>query len=744
MTTPSDAGSLPPMRIAVVLLLAACGSAEQVTPPAPSAGGRSPAVAGRSDSDPEAPVRVVYDLARSVDRAEVHRGSELLADLGGPAGAKYTLGGWMTSIRHAEVDGTSVALTTGSRARLSVPWSGSGDARLVLRVKAFASGPLRLYVRDREIASRDVVAGPFVEVAFDLPSGTLEAGENDVLLRADRLGSVGGRQAGLAIDWIRLGPSTSEGAFATIESADGALRLPAGITASYALEVPRGARLRARVRSGDVAISIARDGEPPIELERTPAIDRDLSELERELVRIDLTASSDAVLDRAAVVVPATRRQPGRAKNAIIYLVDTLRADKLRPFNPETRVRTPGLDRFVETASSFVAAQTQENWTKPSVATLLSSLLPWEHTATGDSSVLPESVEILPEMLGERGFYTGSFIANGYVSDRFGFRQGWDTYRNYIREGRRTPAQYVSSDVIAWLDERPQDRPFFLYVHMIDPHVPYRPPSEFLSMYDPAPYRGPISFEGDPTLLENVKSGRIRLQPRDRERLEALYDGEISYHDVHFNALLDALSRRNLLEDTVIVFTADHGEEFWDHGSVGHGHNVFQELLHIPMIVHAPGLESARIDEPVGLVDVVPTVLDALDAPLPDDLSGQSMLPLLAAEDSLAPRYAVSGFMDGWRTILIGRYKLIHRTASRFALYDLDRDPNEDTDVARDRPIATRLARGMLGMTLARSSDPVASRAREPGRHRPEATQVDAELEEQLRALGYVDSNRRD
>jgi arylsulfatase A-like enzyme len=349
---------------------------------------------------------------------------------------------------------------------------------------------------------------------------------------------------------------------------------------------------------------------------------------------------------------------------------------------------------------------------------------------------------MLPELLGERGFYTGSFIANGYVSDRFGFRQGWDTYRNYIREGRRTPAQYVSSDVIAWLDERPQDRPFFLYVHMIDPHVPYRPPSEFLAMYDPAPYRGPISFDGDPTLLENVKSGRIRLQPRDRERLEALYDGEISYHDVHFNALLDALARRDLLEDTVIVFTADHGEEFWDHGSVGHGHNVYQELLHIPMIVHAPGLEAARIEDPVGLVDVVPTVLDALHEPVPENLSGQSMLPLLAAEDAVAPRYSVSGFMDGWRTILIGRYKLVHRTASRFALYDLDNDPNEDTDVARDRPIATRLARGMLGMMLARSSDPIV-RAREPVRHRPEATQVDPELEEQLRALGYVDSNRR-
>jgi choline-sulfatase len=735
------------MRIApVVLLLAACGSAEPVAP-ASSPGTRAEAHEESSATPLAAPTRVFFDLARALDRAEIRRGDELLADLGGPAGAKYTLGGWMTSFRNGEVDGTSVAFTTGPRARLSVPWSGEGDARLVLRLKSFASGPLRLYVRDREIASRDLVPGSFVEVSFDLPAGTLEPGENDVLLRADRMGTHGGRQVGLAIDWLRLGAPSSEGAVESAVSStdEGTLRLEAGITAGYAFEVPAGARVRARVRSGEVAMTLHRDGEPPIELGRSgAAIDADLSGHARELVRLDLSATSDVVLEEPSVVVPAPSSQGERrpAKNAIIYLVDTLRADKLRPYNPATRVRTPGLDRFVEAASTFVSAQTQENWTKPSVATLLSSLLPWEHTATGDTSVLPQSVELLPEILEDRGYHTGCFIANGYVSDRFGFRQGWATYRNYIREGRRTPAQYVTSDVIGWLDERPQDQPFFLYVHMIDPHVPYRPPSEFLAMYDSAPYRGPVSFEEDATLLENVKSGRTRLGPRDRERLEALYDGEISYHDTHFNALLDGLERRNLLDETVIVFTADHGEEFWDHGSVGHGHNVYQELLHIPMFVHAPGLAAARVDEPVGLVDVLPTVLDALDEPLPEGVSGQSMLPLLASERSVAPRYAVSGFMEGWRTILMGRYKLIHRTASRFALYDLDRDPNEDTDVGDAHPIAVRAARGMLGMMLARSNEPRRTQAvRAP--HRPEATEVDAELEEQLRALGYVDSNRR-
>ncbi|MCA9614236.1 MAG: sulfatase-like hydrolase/transferase, partial [Myxococcales bacterium] len=112
---------------------------------------------------------------------------------------------------------------------------------------------------------------------------------------------------------------------------------------------------------------------------------------------------------------------------------------------------------------------------------------------------------------------------------------------------------------------------------------------------------------------EKIKIGRIRLQDRDKQRLEALYDGEITYHDTHFAAMLEGLERRGLADETVVAFVADHGEEFFDHDSVGHGHSLFEELLHVPFVMRVPGIdEPVRVTEPAGLVDVMPTVLDAL------------------------------------------------------------------------------------------------------------------------------------
>lgn len=752
------------------MLLACSGSA--VDPPRQAAPGateaREPAVADGVDApEPEAepdrptPGRIRYDLAAHPAHAEVREGAVLAIDHGTPAAAKYTLGGWQTGIEDATVDGTSVALVTGTRGKLIVPFDGTGDAVVVLRARTFRPTPVHVYLGGELLAEVELPDdGSFGTVRVPVPAEHVRRGEATLLLRTLCTGNVpGGGRAGLAVDWVRVAPAGEEVSETTppdaatlteTVSGQAAVRIPDGLRLGWALEVPEGARLRGVVTGGAGArleVVAHVDGAEPRVVARVAAgaepapMDVDLGPVAGRVTRLDLVAAGGEVrVVRPAVVTLDVRQRPEwkRPRNVLVYLIDTLRADKLSPYNPETRVRTPGLSRFLEGATTMARAQTQENWTKPSVATLLSSLMPWEHTAVRGESVLPASVTLLPEVLKERGFHTGSFIANGYVSDRFGFRQGWDTYRNYIREGRRTPAQYVAADVLEWLDDRPTDEPFFLYVHTIDPHVPYRPPEEFLAMYADGPYDGPVDFRRDATLLENIKLGRIRLRARDRERLEALYDGEISYHDVHFAAILDGLTRRGLDRDTMVVITSDHGEEFWDHGSVGHGHNVYQELLHVPMFVRLPGVTDGlrAVDAPVGLVDVMPTILDALGQEIPEDIAGESFLPLLLGQDVPAPRFAVSGFMDGWRTIVLGRTKLIQRTADHFMLHDLVEDPGEQRDVAAERPIAVRYARGMLGLALAKADEPI-PRAR-PRRHDATDTEIDDETAAQLRALGYV------
>ncbi len=766
------------MRAAVLLLLLTGCSSSTVESPRGAAGPPeppTPATPGEPTAEPPAaeagaaPGRIRYDLAAHPSHAETREGGVLVIDHGTAGGAKYTLGGWQTSVEDRDLDGTSVALVAGTRGKLLVPFDRDGDTEVVLRARLFRPGPLHVYLGTEHLAEVGLPAdGRFGIARVRIPAAHARRGEATLLLRTTRTGDVpGGGRAGVAVDWVRVGPAGAPiaetppvTAETSTESVGGhpSVRLPEGLSVGWAFEVPEGARLRGVVAGAAGArleVTAHVDGDEPRVLGRVPAgdeparLDLPLTGIAGRVARIDLAAAGGEVrVVRPAVVTLDAREAPRfeRPENVLVYLIDTLRADKLRPYHSETRVRTPGLDRFLEGATTLASAHTQENWTKPSVATLLSSLMPWEHTAVRGESVVPASVELLPEVLKEHGFYTGSFIANGYVSDRFGFRQGWDTYRNYIREGRRTPAQYVAADVLGWLEERPADQPFLLYVHTIDPHVPYRPPDEFVEMYQEEPYRGPLSFRRDATLLENIKLGRIRVGPADKAHLEALYDGEITYHDVHFAAILDGLARRGLDGNTMVVVTSDHGEEFWDHGSVGHGHNVYEELLHVPMFVRLPGVTDGlrRLDAPVGLVDVMPTILDALGREIPDDLAGRSFLPLLLGRDEPAPRHAVSGFMDGWRTIVVGRTKLIQRSADHVMLHDLVEDPGELTDVAADRPIAVRYARGLLGLALAEADEPVtrARPRRRPARHRSEEAQIDADTEAQLRALGYVDGWR--
>jgi arylsulfatase A-like enzyme len=161
----------------------------------------------------------------------------------------------------------------------------------------------------------------------------------------------------------------------------------------------------------------------------------------------------------------------------VVLVVDTLRADKLRPFNPATRVKTPSVDRFASEGVVFELAQSPENWTKPAVASILTGLHPQTHQQKTGDAALPGSAVLLSEHLKDNGFATGSFIANGYVSDRFGFDQGWDDYSNYIREGGSTEAKDVFDAAGNWIEAHQEQR-FFAYIQTIDPHVPYDPPGE--------------------------------------------------------------------------------------------------------------------------------------------------------------------------------------------------------------------------------------------------------------------------
>lgn len=741
---------------------------------------------GASSTPPAPKGRSFYALAEHVERAELSEvgqaGSAVrVLDFGELSGAQYTLGGWLTGTGSDHKFGDDRALIGLSKVlKLALPIEHDGASQLSLRVRSFAHATLSVHVNGERLVDVPLDGKTFKVIERVVPEGLLKRGENMLQLRVNRSGaSPRGGEASVAIDWIRVGPAqaahaqsapptlASLAAPSVREGEKRALHIRSGHRLAYSFEVPAGAELRGTLASGKAAITLERDGKPAETLLSSATANQplriELSRFAGELVRLSITAEGNVELSAPEiVVVDATSAnvlaapQPA-VRNLIIVLIDTLRADKLSPYKKDTRVKTPGLSTFLQSAAVMLNARTQENWTKPSVATLLSSLLPWQHNAFTDDARVPDSVELLPELLRERGYYTGAFIANGYVSDKFGFKQGWSTYRNYIREGRRTIAQEVAKDVVEWLDSRPKDKPFFMYMHTIDPHVPYKPPKSFLDLYDPKPYAGPVDFSKTNELLEKIKIGSLKLNERDKVRLEALYDGEISYHDVHFAATLRALEERGLEKETAIVVTSDHGEEFWDHGSVGHGHSVYDELLHVPMIVRIPGLTEGKqaLPDAVGLIDVMPTVLEAMGQERPDYLVGQSFVSELQGKGSSAPRSALSGFMQSWRTIGVGSLKLTQRGPDNMRLYDVKQDPHEATDIAAQRPLALRYARGLLGVMIAQSAAGVthgsssSSSAKAPNvavqkarEHKQEKTEIDPETEAQLRALGYVGTSR--
>ncbi|MCA9602017.1 MAG: sulfatase, partial [Myxococcales bacterium] len=621
-----------------------------------------------------------------------------------------------------------------------------GNYKVLLGYRALANGDLTVYLDDASIAFAKLDASKGeTHVAVDLE--TDRAGDRTLQFRATKTGKTAdGRDGALLLTYAWIVPAGNDIVPPSERPrvAEGTLSVPAGWSVSFDSPIPSKAALVVRSTAGAAAVRVVADGGATVASgnvatgDAKPLAALDLGQAAGDIVRVAIEPTAGSVaLDRLRIQTPeapcAERAKP--VKNVLVFLVDTLRADHLTVYNPKTPVRGAGMDALARGAAVFMRAHTHENWTKPSVASLLSGLFPWQHGATTGDAVLPESVDLLSERLQRKGFFTGAFIANGYASDKFGFKQGWATYRNYIREGRRTQANFVAADVLDWLDKRPKDKPFFLYVHTIDPHVPYIPPDELVKEYDPEPYSGPVNFLRDRTLLENIKVGKTRVNDRDKQRLEALYDAEITFHDGHMHSIFEGLKKRGLEDDTLVVLTADHGEELFDHGSVGHGHSVWEELLHIPLIVRLPGMTGAglRTDAPVGHTDVAPTVFEALGFDVPADLPGRSLLASLSCEDT-TPRDVASGFMDGWRTLVAGDWKLVHRSVSKYALYDLANDPGETADVAFAHPIAVRYLRGQLGLTLAATTSSV---SRAPT-HRRQKTEIDAATKAQLEALGYV------
>lgn len=430
---------------------------------------------------------------------------------------------------------------------------------------------------------------------------------------------------------------------------------------------------------------------------------------------------------RAALPAKAlpTRVGEGRVRHVVLFVADTLRADRVPPL-AAPRIHSPALAHHARQAMVFEQAYSTSNWTKSAMASLLTGLEVHRHGALTHEHKLGEEHVLLMEMLKAHDFYTAGVLTNGYLTKEYGFDRAWDRVI-HAKDTGLARGHFVAKEVERILEERPLDQPLFLYVHTTDVHAPYEPPPRDLAHYDRAPYKGAVRFGGDKLFIERIRRGEIPLKKRDRERLVALYDGEVSYHDRQFARVKRALARHGILDDAIFVFTSDHGEELFDHGSVSHGwRRLWQELVRVPLMVSLPGGEPARRKEVVSLLDVLPTILAEVGLRVDGAQPGRSLVgPLPESRPVLLESFGIRGVIDRGM-------KLIVRTYPRPAvtqLYDLRRDPHERHDLAAERPeeverleaLLEELRRGLF----------VASRV------------SDAELDEstrrQLQELGYID-----
>ncbi len=452
----------------------------------------------------------------------------------------------------------------------------------------------------------------------------------------------------------------------------------------------------------------------------------------------------------ACAPTPTARRQ------AVLVVVDTLRRDALGCYAPAGKSRTPHIDALAAAGTRFDQAISTSGWTLPSVASLLTGTWPSVHKALGKHTRLTPISDDVPtaaELLSAAGVATGAVANAAFLSPMLGLQRGFEVFDHSPAFNRNLRRAVPSVDAGLEFVSRHADDDFFLVLHLFDPHLDYDPPPGF-----EVEGQERMGFADVQALCPQSEDGArvVRGAPSDadRARIRALYDAEVTYVDAAVGRLLAALEELGIRDQTLVVLTADHGEEFWEHGGFEHGHALYEELVRVPLIVDPPAgagpsggamgsasLESA-VDAQVRVLDVMPTVFELFGLPAPESFVGASLLPLMRGTTrSSRLAWSESTLYGGeQRALRDERYTYVVRPRPRLAaieeLYDWRTDPLETRNLASSNPDA--LAR--MRRSFARFSAELEERAAStrPGEARDVTPESAAAFEASIESLGYI------
>jgi arylsulfatase A-like enzyme len=425
-------------------------------------------------------------------------------------------------------------------------------------------------------------------------------------------------------------------------------------------------------------------------------------------------------------------------------MIDTLRADHLSHFGYH-RDTAAALDSFAAQATVFQRCQAPSSWTNPSMASLFTGLFTARHRTNQFGATLSEELITLAELVQHHGWHTAAICFNPGVRSELNFDQGFETFDEYLGKATDYPdIDEMVSRLSTWLGANPR-RPFFLHLHPMNVHGPYRVPKQNRSVLLGQPPGREFRYYGK-TMQSIMRKKELQLRETIEDAyLQSLidqYDTAVRYSTDKVAEILAILRDYGLYDNSLIIITADHGEELFDHGGFSHGFSLYREMLHVPLYIKLPGqTEGKSSTSEVNLVDLYPTVAEILGIELEHAVDGRSIWPLIREPDSPQASDRAGLAQVAWRnrcvgrSIAAGRFKLIEISSNyeglrdQLRLYDRHRDPGETTDLSESHPEIARELHAQLKQQFAFHQELAVA---EPENRLEKLDQ------KRLRALGYI------
>jgi arylsulfatase A-like enzyme len=438
-------------------------------------------------------------------------------------------------------------------------------------------------------------------------------------------------------------------------------------------------------------------------------------------------------------------------ENVILITIDSLRADHLSCYGYQKRT-TPNLDELSKKGFLFTQAFSNGPWTPASFPSILTSSYSLQYPYSAHLS--PQRI-MLSEVLKREGYLTGGVHCCPYLSSFYGYNRGFETFRDFLFDNygvqdkineltkghgnfttkigkkikdvfgesssiyrflkvfhsemykimnrdrsenfldivsKYAKAETINREVISWLENGVNGK-FFLWIHYMDVHIPYTPRTEYMNQIgSPLPEEIRIRELNEKLFkYRGAYNKRVNMSEDELRLMIDLYDAELRHADEAIGSLLEEITRIGLLDNTLVIVTADHGDEFLEHGSVAHSPKLYDELLHVPLIFYAPEIDKGKIiDDLVSLLDLAPTIVDVLGIKKPEQWLGESLLPLIKGEQTRIDNGVISEVLAGSKRKTAYRTKkwkfILDEEKNAYELYDLENDRKEKNNVAEENP----------------------------------------------------------